>query len=148
MMGKLCESGVIQIKAKLSPQEKTSTLVHEGTHYYDLGKGAILLRDLHLKIVGEQLIPYDTSWNKKQKSDFDYIGSPEEMHARVMALRWLAKFKPDHEVQSEELNQFLDQLNATGALTPGSPNFDSDIYDLTKITRDTEAIRNLLNLMI
>jgi len=147
VIGKFDELGVIQLKCDLNSHEQTTTLIHEGTHYYDLSKAGLVGRDLQFRILEQNLIRFDESWNKKQKADYDYISTPEEMHARIMVLRWLAGFKPDQEVQKEELSQILKKLEGEGALTPGAANFETDVYDLVKITRDSESIRNLLNLM-
>ena len=148
VLGSYDHEGTIWVRESLSSREQIATVIHEGTHFFDFSAPGLNSEITHSNLTARNIIPFERKWTEKQKADYEYIGTGYEIHARIMTLRWRAGFLPDREVTREQLESFMKKAQEDGDLTPGSPNYDSDIYDLKQISRDPDALLNLLNLMV
>lgn len=110
---------------------------HERTHFIDLtGTIGEELRDIHRNVV-KQSLKSPEQLSKRYSNDYEYYSDADEIHARIMALRQKAGFKPTQTVSPEDLNRFLDSYEG------GETNID----DILRLSKDRKAILNMLNNM-
>lgn len=107
--------------------------LHEMTHYSDDFPSA--MRTVHKRVVDFNKAPKELTkgiYNEK----YDYFTDPDEVHARIQVLRKNAGIKPDQEVSSEFLDNFLKDYKRD----------NENINDLLNIA-DPPHILEMLNYM-
>ena len=141
------EKNVVLLNKFLPEKMLEESKTHENAHYLTSGDKFLNLFDKEIGYVTDQNVIDDPKkintgneqWDKNLKENFDYAVSPEEIYSKIMTLRKDAGFDPVKTITMQDLNDYFIKMKDAG--TPLNP----DIEELKAITKDKQAIVNLLN---
>ena len=141
------EKNVVLLNKFLPEKMLEESKTHENAHYLTSGDKFLNLFDKEIGYVTDQNVIDDPKkintgneqWDKNLKEDFDYVVSPEEIYSKIMTLRKDAGFDPAKTITMQDLNDYFIKMKDAG--TPLNP----DIEELKAVTKDKQAIVNLLN---
>jgi hypothetical protein len=141
------KKNILELNKFLPEKKLEESKTHELGHYLTSGDKFLNLFNKQIAYVVDKNIitnPKKIStgneeWDKELKKNFDEIVSPEEIYARIMTLRKDAGFNPSKRVTLKDLEDYFTKVKDSGS------SLNSDIEDLKAVTKDKQAIVNLLN---
>jgi len=144
------KKNILELNKFLPEKKLEESKTHELGHYLTSGDKFLNLFNKQIAYVVDKNIitnPKKIStgneeWDKELKKNFDEIVSPEEIYARIMTLRKDAGFDPSKRVTLKDLEDYFTKVKDSGS------SLNSDIEDLKAVTKDKQAIVNLLNDMV
>ena len=141
------EKNVVMLNKFLPKKMLEESKTHEGAHYLTSGDKFLNLFDKQIGyVVNNNIIDNpkkintgNEQWDKELRKNFDYAVSPEEMYAKIMTLRKDAGFNPAKPVTLQDLEDYFTKVKESGS------SLNPDIEELKAVTKDKQAIVNLLN---
>ena len=141
------EKNVVMLNKFLPKKILEESKTHEDAHYLTSGDKFLNLFDKQIGyVVNNNIIDNpkkintgNEQWDKELRKNFDYAVSPEEMYAKIMTLRKDAGFDPAKPVTLQDLEDYLTKVKESGS------SLNPDIEELKAVTKDKQAIVNLLN---
>jgi hypothetical protein len=141
------EKNAVMLNKFLPEKMLEESKTHEGAHYLTSGDKFLNLFDKQIGYVVNNNVIDDPKkintgnekWDKELRKNFDYAVSPEEMYAKIMTLRRDAGFDPAKSITLQDLEDYFTKVKDSGS------SLNPDIEELKAVTKDKQAIVNLLN---
>jgi hypothetical protein len=141
------EKNAVMLNKFLPEKMLEESKTHEGAHYLTSGDKFLNLFDKQIGYVVNNNVIDDPKkintgnekWDKELRKNFDYAVSPEEMYAKIMTLRRDAGFDPAKPITLQDLEDYFTKVKDSGS------SLNPDIEELKAVTKDKQAIVNLLN---
>ena len=145
----------IQLKESIlgNPKELDSTLVHE-EHTRIMNPFADKVLPAEQMIINPSIKTFEEGWGnlKGDAADaageyYDYITDPQggNIQSMLFEVRKSKNLQPNQVITDQDIESWKQEAEQSGALDPNNANYDNALYNLFKLGKDNESIKNLFN---